>query len=733
VTQTTTSPDIATPLKAVFGFPAFRPNQEEIIRAVLAGRDVFAVMPTGGGKSLCYQLPAHVMPGTGVVISPLISLMKDQVDAAREIGLRADYLNSSLSSAEKAQVFQRLRTGKCDLLYLAPERFAMDGFLAGLDGLNLCLFAVDEAHCISEWGHDFRPDYLALSGIVERFPAVPVAAFTATATHRVQQDIVERLGLRAPCLVRASFNRPNLFYKVVAKDDVRRQILEFLRSCPGDSGIVYRTTRDSVENTATYLTQHGIEALPYHAGLDNNTRKKHQDAFNRDEITVIVATIAFGMGIDKSNVRFVLHGDLPKNIESYYQETGRAGRDGEPASCVLFFGRGDIPKIRYFIDQMQNETEREAAVYKLNRMARYGGVHACRRKQLLAYFGESYDPPNCETCDVCLGEVEHVDATRDAQILMSAIVRTRQRFGAMHIVDLVTGSDTQRIRALGHDRVKTYGAGSDKPKKHWRRILDELIAQDCVVRTDDQYPVLRVTERGMAVCRGEDAFRAIRQKEPKKKRRKTAPSALDYDVAMFEALRALRREIAAEQNVPPFVVFSDRALHEMACAFPTTPGAMRAITGVGERKLAQYGDAFMSVIRRYLEDHPELTPASAPDLLITLPGPEKKEKKKSKQPRAQTVEATWALLEQGMTCTEIAKERGLTATTITGHIEKLIAQGRAIDPDRHMDVAARLEAERLFAEHGTGSLKPVVAAANGALTYDQARIVRAVLRQKKPY
>src|SRR4030066_519573 len=393
-------------LKTIFGFQSFRPNQESIIKNILDGRDVFAVMPTGGGKSLCYQLPATVMHGTAVVISPLISLMKDQVDAAVENGIQAAFMNSSMDADEVSDVYRMLKYNKIRLLYIAPERFAMPHFLERLKTAAISLFAIDEAHCISEWGHDFRPDYLGLSLIPEMFPGVPVAAFTATATQRVQDDIIKKIGLRKPHIVRASFNRPNLFYEVKGKSRVESQILGFLRDRPGESGIIYRTTRDSVMETADFLKSKGIAALPYHAGLSTAERKKNQEAFNRDEVQVIVATIAFGMGIDKSTLRFVIHADLPKNIEAYYQETGRAGRDGEPARCLLFFGRGDIPKIRYFIDRIPGDAERAAAMENLNRMAGFASHNVCRRRKLLGYFGERYPEENCGACDICAGNIE---------------------------------------------------------------------------------------------------------------------------------------------------------------------------------------------------------------------------------------------------------------------------------------------------------------------------------------
>ena len=590
--------DLTGALDRVFGFHSFRANQEGVVRAVLGGRDAFAVMPTGGGKSLCYQLPAHVLEGTCVVISPLISLMKDQVDAAIATGLAAEFLNSALDGLQRRDVLRRLQTGELDLLYVAPERFVMDGFLAALGAARVSLFAVDEAHCISEWGHDFRPDYLALSMIVERFGDTPVAAFTATATERVQADIIRRLRLRDPHVVRASFDRPNLFYQVTPKRSLHRQVLSFLRERTGESGIIYRATRDNVESTAAFLQGQGVKALAYHAGLDGELRKERQEAFNRDEADVIVATVAFGMGIDKSNVRFVIHGDLPKNMESYYQETGRSGRDGEPARCVLFFGRGDTAKIRYFIDEIADEQQRRTAMDQLNQIVRFATVNnVCRRRQILGYFGETLEGDNCGGCDVCTDQVERVDATTDAQIVMSAIARTGQRFGAAHIADVVTGSKTQRIRELRHDEVKTYGAGKGKPKTYWRGIIDELIAQDCVVQTGGRYPVLQIEPKGQEVLFGRGTLEILRRRAPDEPTAAQLPGDGQYDHDLFEQLRFLRRELASKQGVPPYIVFSDRTLREMAARRPATPEQMHALTGVGERKLQRYGQAFLEAIR----------------------------------------------------------------------------------------------------------------------------------------
>ncbi len=601
-------------LRTVFGFESFRANQEDIIRSILDKKDVFAVMPTGGGKSLCFQLPALLAQGTAVVISPLISLMKDQVDAARENGIAAAFINSSLDQREMSDVFRRLRNNQVKLLYIAPERFAMPQFTEFLAGLPLSLFAIDEAHCISEWGHDFRPDYLALSGIPSLFPGVPVAAFTATATEKVQQDIIRKIGLRTPHVVRASFNRPNLFYRVAPKSDVHRQLLEFLKGHEGESGIIYRTTRDSVGATAEFLASNGIKALPYHAGLSAEQRVRNQDAFNRDEVSVIVATIAFGMGIDKSNVRFVVHGDLPKHIEAYYQETGRAGRDGEPADCLLYFSRGDIPKIRYFIDKMGDDAERRIAWEKLNQTVRFASHNVCRRKQLLSFFGEAYPGDNCGACDICAGEAVRTDISIDAQIVMAAVAGTKERFGIVHIVDIVMGADTKRVRELGHHAIKAFGAGRHRDKSHWRFIVDELLAQEYIRQDGDRYPVLKLAPRGPAALAGKEQVFGLKREAGKvmERRRKTTEAG-HFDAALFERLRALRKRIAGENHVPPFVIFSDKTLHEMCRQYPVTSGEMRRIAGVGDVKLERYGDEFISAIRTYTDNNPGVKGAGTRD------------------------------------------------------------------------------------------------------------------------
>ncbi len=592
--------DVLQTLRQVFGYGQFRPNQREIIEQVLGGRDVFGVMATGGGKSLCYQLPAVMLPGTAVVISPLISLMKDQVDAARANGIAAAVLNSSLTPEERGQVLHDLRQEKLKLVYLAPERLAMDGFLDQLAETRVSLFCVDEAHCISEWGHDFRPDYLKLSGVAERFPRTPVVAFTATATETVQADIIRRLGLRQPFVVRATFNRPNLYLEVQRKSDVNQQVRRFVEEHAGQPGIIYRRTRSSVEETAAFLREQGIGAAAYHAGLDDACRAGVQDDFKHDRTAVIVATVAFGMGIDKPDIRYVLHADLPKNIESYYQEIGRAGRDGDAAHCVLYFSRSDVPKVRFFIDQCEDAAQQQVALEKLRQMVGFASHNVCRRRQMLAYFGQRYEEENCGACDICRGEAEQVDATVDAQKLLSAMARTQERFGSTHIIDIVVGANTDRIRQRGHDQLKTYGVGSDKKRSHWLGLLHDLLAQELIVQEGDQYPVLKISASGREVLTGGREVTILRRTAPRAaERRRKAEGEAPYDEQLFDKLRQLRMRLARGRGLPPFMIFSDRTLRDMSRRKPGSPAEMMQVTGVGQAKLTQYGDEFLEEIARF--------------------------------------------------------------------------------------------------------------------------------------
>ncbi len=704
-------PSVSDVLKKVFGFPRFRPN-------------VFAVMPTGGGKSLCYQLPAKIMKGTTIVISPLISLMKDQVDAAIENGIAAAYMNSSLSPAETVSVYDRLKSNSLDLLYIAPERFAMHGFLETLKSVPVSLFAIDEAHCISEWGHDFRPDYLRLSNIAALFPDIPVAAFTATATQKVQNDISSKLMLRSPLTVRASFDRGNLFYRVESKRGLDMQLIDFLRDHADEPGIIYRTTRESVNGLTDMLTSHGIKALSYHAGLKQEERKANQETFNRDEVNIIVATIAFGMGIDKSNVRFVIHGDLPKNMEGYYQETGRAGRDGEPAECVLFFGRGDIPKMKYFIERAPDEKERKISLEKLNRMVKYASHHVCRRRQLLEYFGENYREENCGACDVCSGTAEKVDATVDARIFMSAMSRTGQRFGINHIVDIVTGADTKRIRELGHDGIKTYGAGNDHDKNHWRFIADELLAQEIIYQDGDRYPVLKLTEKGKQVLFGKDTVSTLKREEPKRKQRLQGGYEFGpYDEGLFQRLRDLRKKLADEQRVPPYIIFSDKTLHEICRHYPKALPDMALIHGVGAAKLERYGEPFTNAVKAYIDENPALSLPERTETGVPV-------ERASGSTKGETLEKTCELFTKGLSIEKIAAARNLSESTISGHMEKLIMDGRDIDMDRLIEPAKRDEIGKLFLTLQSWQLSPVVEHFNGIVSYKEAKMVRAYMQRR---
>jgi ATP-dependent DNA helicase RecQ len=592
-------------LKKTFGFTEFRPNQENIVRGITSGRDVFAVMPTGGGKSLCYQLPAKLLPGVTVVISPLISLMKDQVDAAEANGIEAACLNSSMTLGARRQTYKRLELGRLELLYLAPERLVLGDFLGELGRSQVALFAIDEAHCVSQWGHDFRPDYLALRQIKEHFPQVPMAAFTATATSQVQNDVIERLGLVDPLVVRASFDRPNLFLEVKRKENVGEQLRSFISKRPGQSGIVYRTTRKSVEATAADLRAHGIDARPYHAGLSFEERRSNQEAFKQDALQVVVATIAFGMGIDKPNVRFVIHADLPKNIEGYYQEIGRAGRDGESSHCLLLFSRADRQKIMYFFNDMEHE-ERNTALDNLETMIGYAASATCRRKQILSYFGEDLDADNCGNCDACLSDVKQVNASTDARVLLSAVARSGQRFGVKHVVGIVVGGRTRQILDLGHDQLPTYGMGKGKKRAYWERMVDELIAQGALEQVGGNYPVLAFTADGVEILKSQREFfmpaPAVEEKSATRKssssRSSRLPSAV-VDEALYERLRSLRTRLAKSRRVAPYVIFHNRTLAEICETRPTSLTELANVAGIGDNKLKQYG----KLLLEELENH----------------------------------------------------------------------------------------------------------------------------------
>jgi ATP-dependent DNA helicase RecQ len=591
-------------LKHHFGFGAFRPLQEEIVNDVLGGRDVFALLPTGGGKSLCFQLPAVLGDGLTVVISPLIALMKDQVDALTTAGIAAAVLNSSLDPGAVRERQRGLDAGAYRLLYVAPERLASPGFAADLERWNVARFAVDEAHCISEWGHDFRPEYRRIAELRERFPALPFIALTATATGRVRDDIIERLALRDPRVYVASFNRPNLTYRVVPKVKAADSLVTWLRARPADAGIVYAQSRASAESLTAKLAANGISAAPYHAGLAPEVRARNQERFLRDDIQVICATVAFGMGINKSNVRFVVHYDVPKNIEGYYQETGRAGRDGLPAECLLYFSHADVNKYESFIAEKSDVRERAVARAQLERISRYAYTNGCRRRELLAYFGESFGPGNCGSCDNCLDPRPERDATIDAQKLLSCIYRVGDKdgggFGITHVIDVLMGKYNEKIERWRHHELSTYGIGRDSPLGHWRHLASELARLELTFADTARFNVVSLTAAGrralverLPILIREPALAPV-----KASKSKAAAADDDYDAELFEALRAVRKELAGQKRVPAFHIFSDAVLRAMAREVPTTPAGLRAIGGVGDKKLADFGEQFLAAIRQ---------------------------------------------------------------------------------------------------------------------------------------
>jgi ATP-dependent DNA helicase RecQ len=607
-------------LKTHFGYDQFRPLQLEIVQDALAGRDVFVLMPTGGGKSLCFQLPALMRDGLTIVVSPLISLMKDQVDALQTSGIAATYLNSTLDREEAKARWRGLHRGEYRMLYVAPERLMLDTFLDRALNWNIAQLAIDEAHCISEWGHDFRPEYRELKKLRKHLPDVPIMALTATATDRVRGDILKELKLRDPRCYVASFNRPNLTYRVVPKTAPHDQLLAFIRSRPNDSGIVYCASRKSTELLARNLNEDGVSAKPYHAGLTTSERTKHQDAFLRDDVRVVTATIAFGMGINKPNVRFVVHYDLPKNLESYYQETGRAGRDGLPSECVLLFSPNDVAKQLHFIDE-KTETEARIARAQLRQMVHFAETRECRRATLLEYFGEIYParrddvgaqtlplPVSCEGCDNCLQPRETFDGTVHAQKFLSCVYRIHARhgfgFGLGHIVDVLRGADTEAIRQRAHNELSTYGIGSELKRNEWQAIGRELMRLELVECAPGKFSTLSLTPAGLETLRNRTPIILTKQIDIAEKSARTRAGAIECDEPLFERLRALRRQLADERGVPAYVIFSDVSLREMARKFPTNSTGFRRIPGVGEQKLKNFGGPFLSEIKNYLTANP---------------------------------------------------------------------------------------------------------------------------------
>lgn len=604
----TTTPVPTEVLSRVFGYDAFRGDQAQIIDTVVGGGDALVLMPTGGGKSLCYQVPALVRPGTGIVISPLIALMQDQVDALAALGVRASFLNSTQSSDERRAVEAAYVAGELDLLYLAPERLSVPSTLSLLERGTISLFAIDEAHCVSSWGHDFRPDYLALAVLGERWPAVPRIALTATATEATRADIVARLGLHDARVFVSSFDRPNIEYRIVAKDNPRQQLLSFLRAeHAGDSGIVYCLSRRSVEETAAFLARNGIPALPYHAGMDARQRADHQARFLREPGLVMTATIAFGMGIDKPDVRFVAHLDLPKSVEGYYQETGRAGRDGLPSTAWLAYGLADVVQQRKMVDSSEGDAaHRRRLSANLDAMLALCETVECRRSQLLAYFGEPAAPA-CGNCDTCTAPPETWDGTVAAQKFLSAIWRLaerRQRYGAGHVIDILLGRTNDRVVSLDHTSLSVFGIGTELDERQWRGVVRQLLAQQLLAVGTDGYGTLELTPSSSAVLKGDRSVRLRHEAKPASSRRSSSSTRkakaddVPLDAAgeeLFEKLRAWRAATAKEAGLPAYVVFHDATLRQIAVVRPTVREQLAGISGLGAAKLEKYGDALLEV------------------------------------------------------------------------------------------------------------------------------------------
>ncbi|MFO0794344.1 MAG: DNA helicase RecQ [Candidatus Brocadiaceae bacterium] len=702
-----------TTLHKYFGYTSFFPLQEDIIKEALNRRDVFVLMPTGGGKSLCYQLPALLFDGLTVVISPLIALMKDQVDGLLANGIPATFINSSLSYTEINGRKRSLANNEIKILYIAPERLFLPDFLEFLQGLKVCLVAIDESHCISEWGHDFRPEYRQLSILKDKFPQVPLMALTATATPVVQQDILTQLKLSDCKVFKASFNRKNLYYQIKPKENPYNQILHYLKDRKNESGIVYCQSRKTVENLATSLQKAGYRALPYHAGLTPETRTQNQERFIRDDVEIIVATIAFGMGIDKPNVRYVIHYDLPKSIEGYYQETGRAGRDGLKSDCILFFSYGDMFKIEHFILQKEAENERQVAYKQLRELVSYCEGNICRRKLLLAYFGEIFNEPNCENCDACLEPKERFDGTIAAQKILSCVYRVDERFGINYVIDILQGAKNQKVLQNRHDTIKTYGVGKEYSQQQWHSFIRELIQLGYLKLDGDKYPILKLNEKSRNVLTGNE--KVFLTKPEEKLKIHHVETDKEYDHALFDRLRSLRKRMADQEGVPPYIIFHDTSLKEMSVYYPQSLLALSNISGIGDQKLKKYGEIFVKEIGRYCEQNniiPKQTTYKYPDV-------------STKQERALTTQTTLSLYQQNLTIQEIAQKRGLAPSTIASHLEKLILDGEDVSIDRMVNPEKQNHIRRALNESGAERLTPVKEKLGDAYSYEEIRLVRA--------
>ncbi len=751
-------------LKQYFGHDSFWPGQRQVIEHALAGRDVFVLMPTGGGKSLTYQLPALLMPGLTIVVSPLIALMQDQVDRLRANGIAATFVNSFLSAAERTQRERAALNGQLNLLYVAPERLLTPSFLALLDkvdnNVGLSLLAVDEAHCVSEWGHDFRPEYRQLGQLRNRYPDVPMLALTATATERVRQDILTQLRLRDPHIHIASFNRPNLSYEVRQKNHGSyRELLQLLGKEPGAPVIIYCQSRKGVDELSRDLERDGIRALPYHAGLTSEQRTENQARFIRDDVSVLVATIAFGMGVGKPDVRAVIHYDLPRNLEGYYQESGRAGRDGLPAECILFFSHGDRAKIEYLIGQRFNGDGGAPFVgafdvqefngygeasfvgdlgaiahQQLQQVAAYAESSVCRRRILLGYFGETLEGENCGNCDNCLRPATTEDRTLDARKFLYCIAKTQQRFGMNYIIDVLRGANTQRIRDFGHDQLPIYGSGKHRSTDEWALLARTLLHQGLLSQTTDGRPVLKLNPLSMEVLRKERSVPVAvpstpaRTPQSTQTRQDRTPALPPEEEALFQYLRSLRKKLADEQGVPPYVVFSDASLHAMAQQRPQSLSHFAKLPGVGRLKLEAYFTVFTNEIRIYCESH-NLDMGLEPE---DEPEKEKKETVASVPSvniNAPTRRLTLELYRQGLSIAEIASERNLTSGTVATHLAELIEAGEDVDIERLIPPERQKIIADAWQQVDGNALRPVRDLLGEEYSYDEIRLVRAIMRQ----
>lgn len=720
--------DPDTLLKRHFGYDAFRPLQREIIEAFLTNQDVLAVLPTGAGKSLCYQLPALASDGLTIVVSPLIALMKDQVDQLHAAGVAATFLNSTLDAGESQRRLGGLRNGEYKLLYVAPERLMVPDFTRALRDWHVTHLAVDEAHCISEWGHDFRPEYRRLRELREALPQVPVIALTATATPRVRDDIARQLDLRQPADFLASFNRPNLNYHVQPKQRAAKQVVDFVRNRPQDSGIVYCQSRKRTEEIAAELRRAGIAAACYHAGMTGDERASAQDAFLKDEARVVCATIAFGMGINKPDVRFVIHADLPKNMEGYYQETGRAGRDGLPADCLLLFARGDIVKYRRFLDDNPDDAARDLGRRQLDQMAEFAESGDCRRRGLLGYFGEAWTQPNCGGCDNCLTPRETWDATTESQKLMSCAIRVRQAsghdFGLRHLADILIGSKSEKILRLGHHQLSTYGLGKSHSAVQWMEIGRQLQRLGLLGTADGDRPTVSLTREGAETLKARKPIHLTRLMAVEKKSSPTRAGEIPCDPALFEKLRGLRKQLADEAGVPPYVVFTDVTLRHIARTYPTTLRQFAAIPGVGERKLADYGGLFISAVGGWLDEGHAKLSFDPLETSASAPRPPKPTSTNS------TAAVSLEMFMAGKSIAEVAAERGLAEHTIETHLAAAVEAGRAIDLRRVCTEQEEAEMRSAFHGYTDVALKPVFEHLGGRISYGKLRVFRAAIERE---